>query len=360
MLLLLLLLLAGGCGSGPEQGTRGVPPVVSGVTLQAVASVAVPEELEVLGTVRAKHGATLAARISGTVREVRVTAGDRVSRGQLLLELEAAERSAGAAAAAAGVEEARQGVEEARSRRDMARITHERYEKLLHEQAVTRQEFDQRRTERTVAEQSLARAEARLERALEDSRAAATVAGHARIVSPVAGVVTARPAEPGMTVFPGTPLVTVEEGGDYRLEVNVPEALLATVKVGDTVRVALEGAAAMATGRVVEVAPAVDPASRTFPVKISLSAAGVTSGAYGRAWFATGSRSGILVPPAAVFERGALTAVWVVNAERIARMRLVKTGRTVDGRVEVLAGLSAGEQVVVAGGEKVTAGARIQ
>jgi multidrug efflux pump subunit AcrA (membrane-fusion protein) len=68
----------------------------------------------------------------------------------------------------------------------------------------------------------------------------------------------------------------------------------------------------------------------------------------------------MVVPASAVFERGALTAVWVVSPEKIARMRLVKTGRSIGDTVEILSGLSDGEQLVVAGGEKVTDGARIE
>jgi RND family efflux transporter MFP subunit len=360
-ILLLLAALLGGCGGdGPEKGKPATAAVVTGVTVQSVAAAAMQEELEVLGTVQAENGAVVAARIAGTVKSVRVKAGDRVARGQLLLELDGLESRAGSAAADAGIDEAQQALGEARSRRELARITYGRYEKLLQEQAVTRQEFDQRRTEQAVAEQAFTRAEARLVRAKEEAKGASAVAGHARITSPLAGLVTSRPAELGMTVFPGTVLVTVEEGGAYRLQVNAPESLQRKVKLGDSVRVALEGYPATVTGRVVEAAPAVDPASRTFPVKISLAAPGISSGAYGRAWFATGSRDGIMVPTSAVFERGALTAVWVVAPDKTARMRLVKTGRTMGDTVEILSGLSAGEQVVVTGGEKVTDGARIE
>jgi RND family efflux transporter MFP subunit len=358
--MLLAALLAACGGKEADKGKGGAPAVVSGVAVQQVARVAVPEELEVLGTVRARNGAAIAARISGTVKGVRVKSGDRVTAGQLLLELEALESTAGAAAAVAAISEAEQGVAEARSRRDIARITHERYEKLLQEQAVTRQEYDVKQTERALADQGLSRAEAGLARAREEAKVAASVAGHARIISPLSGVVTARPAEVGMTVFPGTPLVSVEEGGEYRLEVNVPESLLRKVKPGDSVRVALEGGSVAGMARVVEVVPTVDPGSRTFPVKIAVTASGTTSGAYGRAWFATGSRTGMVVPASAVFERGALTAVWVVSPEKIARMRLVKTGRSIGDTVEILSGLSDGEQLVVAGGEKVTDGARIE
>jgi multidrug efflux pump subunit AcrA (membrane-fusion protein) len=67
-----------------------------------------------------------------------------------------------------------------------------------------------------------------------------------------------------------------------------------------------------------------------------------------------------MVPRQAVFERGALTAVWVVDAGKVARMRLVKPGRMLGDKVEILSGLSAGEKVVVGGVEKVSDGANVE
>jgi RND family efflux transporter MFP subunit len=359
--LLAVLTVVSGCGRKPgEPGAGAAAPAVRGVTVRPVIGGTLPEELEAVGTVQAKTRAVLAARVAGTVTRVHVREGDRVTNGQLLAELEAAEGLAGAAAAAAAVTEAQQGVEEARSRKALADVTFARYDQLFQEQAVTRQEFDVRRTERDVADQGVARAEARLGQAREQAKAAGAVAGYSRVTTPVAGVVVAKTAEPGQTVFPGMPLATVEADGEYRLAVNVPAALLGKVAVGSDLRVAVDGAAGPARGRVVEVVPTVEPASRTFVVKVAVSGAGLRSGAYGRAWFPVGSRPAMLMPKGALFERGALVAVWVVGQDRTARMRLVKAGRTVGDQVEVLAGLSAGEQVVVAGGEKVSDGARIE
>ena len=62
----------------------------------------------------------------------------------------------------------------------------------------------------------------------------------------------------------------------------------------------------------------------------------------------------------AVIERGNLTSVWVVDSQNVARMRLVKPGKTIGDRVEILSGLSAGERVVVSGAEKVSEGAKVE
>jgi RND family efflux transporter MFP subunit len=360
LLLAVALTAVSGCGrKTPEGGGREAVPAVTGVALRDIREEAIADNLTAVGTVKARNAAAIAARISGTITTVSVKEGDRVPKGKLLLTIDAAESTAGAAGAQAAVEEAQRGVEEAQARKNLADTTFARYQKLLQEQAVTRQEFDGRQMERDVAAQGLARANARLAQAREGARAAVAVAGYTRVTAPLAGLVTSKSAEPGMTVFPGTPLVTIEEEGHFRLEAQAPESLLGKVKPGDSVRVVVDGIGEMA-GKIAEVAAAAEPASRTLTVKIDIDAKGLHSGIFGRASFPVGTRQGLLVPKGAVIERGALTSVWVAGKENIVRMRLVKTGEAVGDRIEVLSGLSAGERVVVGGAEKVVDGCKIE
>ena len=258
-----------------------------------------------------------------------------VGRGKLLVTLEAAESSAQASAAAAQVAEAERALDEARARKRLADATYERYANLFKDEAVTRQEMDNRRADRDVAEQGVERATARLTASRENARAAGVVAGYTRIVSPLAGVVTAKQVENGMTVFPGTPLVTIEGDGGRRLEASVPESLAGRVRLGQRVPVTIDGAGLSLEGQVVEIVPAADPASRTFTVKVDLAGAGIRSGMFGRAFIATGQRQGILVPKSAVMERGALSSVWTLDQGNVARLRLVKTGKPLGDRIEI-------------------------
>ncbi|MFZ3207841.1 MAG: efflux RND transporter periplasmic adaptor subunit, partial [Geobacteraceae bacterium] len=197
-------------------------------------------------------------------------------------------------------------------------------------------------------------------RAVESSRAAGAVAGYTRITAPLTGIVTVKAVDLGMSVFPGMPLMTVEEEGNYRLEVAAPDSLSGKIKQGITVLVKIDGLAEGLTGQVVAVAPTSDPSSRTFTVKLGVADKGVRSGMYGKALFPVGERQGLFVPKSAVMDRGTLTAIWVVDRENIARLRLVKTGKTISDRVEVLAGLIAGERIVTGGSEKVVDGARVE
>ncbi|WP_243374330.1 efflux RND transporter periplasmic adaptor subunit [Geotalea sp. SG265] len=355
----LVMMLASGCSKEKEAAKEGPGPVVSGLTVEKIVTTVVPDQLEAVGAVRPRNTAQIAARIAGTVTSMKIREGDRVSKGMLLVTLASAETAANAAGARAAVEQALQGVEEARSRKQFADVTFDRYRKLLQEEAVTRQEYDGRLAEKEVAGRSLARAEAALVAAREGARGASSLAGYGRIQAPISGVVVNKAADVGMTVFPGMQLLTIEEQGAYRLEVAAPESLLGKIKAGDRIPVTLEGAPAVKSGVVEEVVPAVDRATRTFIVKIGVADKGLRSGSYGNARFTLGSREGLLVARNAVITQGALTSVWVVGRDAVVRMRIVKTGKQVGDKVEILAGLAPGEAVVTSGVEKIVEGARV-
>ena len=358
MALLVFSLVTTGCGE-KRRSTETAAPVVKGAALELARVTDIQDMVEAVGTVKARNSAQIAARIPGTVRAVLVREGDRVGRGRLLLTIDAAESLAGAAGAQASVEEAHRALEEALSRQSLAEVTWQRFNNLYQEQAATRQELDARTAERDMARQGVARARARISLAREALRAAGAVAGYTKVTAPISGVVTGKNVDLGMTVFPGTPLMTVEESDAFRLEAAAPETLFGKVRPGDVVAVEVTGAPPM-HGRVAGVVPSADPLSRTFTVKIDIAGSGLRSGTFGKAAFAVGAHRGILVSRSAVFERGALTAVWAVGSDRIARMRLVRIGKTAGDKVEVISGLAEGENVVIAGVDKVVDGARIE
>ena len=357
--LLSSILLTTGC-SREQQHQAVEPPVITGVTVEKLAATPFADHFPAPGTIRAAVAAQMAARIAGTVDAVHVHDGERVARGRLLVSIRSEEALSGASGAAAAVEEAARGVEEAEARLKLAEDTFKRFEILYKEQAVTRHEFDVRRTERDVAVQGVSRAEARLLQTREQAKAAGALAGYTKIHAPFAGIITAKTVERGATVFPGMPLLTVEEEGRYRFEAAIPDLLSAKVKIGDAIGMTVEGLDGEIRGQVTEIAAVADPVTRTRLIKMDLRSKGLRSGLFGRASIPAGSGTGISIPAAAVIERGMLTSVWIVGDDSISRMRLVKIGRTLGDRVEILSGLSEGERVVTDGVEKVVEGARIK
>ena len=194
----------------------------------------------------------------------------------------------------------------------------------------------------------MAEAKASVDSAAAGASVADVAASYATLSAPFDGVVTDKSVDPGNMASPGMPLVTVEDDRAFRLEVRLDESRAAFAHVGDEVTVTLDAAASPLTGRVAEVERMLDPGSHDFLVKIDLPAGtALRSGMYARAVFRGPARTGLAVPDAAVVRQGQLTSVFVVGADNHARLRLVNASEPVAGTVEVRAGLTAGERVVV-------------
>ena len=175
---------------------------------------------------------------------------------------------------------------------------------------------------------------------------------HTRILSPVDGIVTSKPADIGLMASPGSHLMTVEDGSLYRLEALVEESRVGRIRLGDPVSVSIDalGQESMA-GRVSEIVPALDPASRSTIVRIDLpnpgSSPALRTGLFGQVQYRMGTWLALTVPAQSVLERGQLTFVYVLDPSKTARMRLIQTGRRYGERIEVLSGLSQGDQVIL-------------
>lgn len=362
-ILLIVALSAAGCSNKDDAGKAESAPVtvVKGAATEVVKNAPVPELLDVVGSVRARTSAVVSPRIPGSIIVLRVREGDRVQKGQLLAQLDAQENQATAAVATAAIDEVSRGLDEALARQKLSDTTFDRYQNLLKEQAITRQEFDVRQTEKDVAAQGVARAESRLRQARAGAVAANTMSSYTRIIAPISGVIVSKQADLGATVFPGQPLMTIEDEGDYQLELALPENMAPRVRLGSPLQVTLDALGSSFAAKVTEIVPATDPASRTFIVKVALSQKGLKSGMFGRGAISLGTTvNSITVPKKAVVERGALTSVWTLSKENYAGMRIVKVGRQTGERVEILSGLSDGDRVVVTDIEKVTEGAKVE
>jgi multidrug efflux system membrane fusion protein len=360
LILILSLIAAGlslGCGSDEHaQGPAG--PVVGGVTTETVRLQPMPDLYEAVGTVRSATTSVLGAQISGTVRQILVQAGDHVRRGQLLAVLDDRTPRAQLGVARAGVEEAAQGLAEieqaleaARAEQAFAEATFRRYQGLLDKNSLSRQEYEgaEARSKAAAAnvralESKKKGTEARQEQAQAQHDSAETVYSYSHVISPINGIVTAKSVDAGTLVMPGTPLFTVEDTSRYRLEASLPEQFLSKAKVGEEVAVQLEERKMQ--GRVGEIVPAADVASRTFLVKIDLPGdCACRSGQYGKALFPVGEQKRLVVPRRALVEYGALEGVYTVNAEGGVEYRLVKTGKSFGENVEILSGLAEGDRV---------------
>ena len=337
-----------GCSS---QGSvsAAAPEVVRGVPMLQVRMEAVPDAVTVSGTVQPETTAQIAPRIVGTVESISVTEGSTVRAGQVLARIDTAQAQQALQQAQAAARAAQQNVAAAQSAQSLAAATLQRYELLRARKSVSAQEYDEVLQHKQAAQAQLEAAQANAAQAAAAVAQAQTIAAYASVSAPFAGIITRRWADPGAMAMPGTPLFTLESAGPLHLEVNVDERDRNWLRTGESVPVQIDGVEPAMQGRVLQIYPAADGASRSITVKIGLPASpSLRSGLYGSAQFSRGSVQGILVPQTAIMRQGNLAALYVAGADGIVHLRYVTLGQTVQNQAVVLSGLAAGETVVAA------------
>jgi RND family efflux transporter MFP subunit len=297
----------------------------------------------------------------GTIVDIRVHEGDRVQSGQVLATIDDAQPHSGADQAAAAVTAAEKEVSAADFELALARATLNRYQQLYEKKSVSPQEFDEIKARYQTAEARHDVALAGESQAAAASTQARTSLGYTHIRAPFSGVITEKKADVGTLTSPGMPIFTIEDTRDYRLEVAVDEDELRFVRTGLVTPVTIDALGnVQLSGKVVQIVPAVDPASRSFLVKVELPAdACLRSGLFGRVRFPRGEQLALLIPRTALVERGQLQGVYVLEANQIARLRYITLGKSDGENFEVLSGLQNGDRFVAAPGDGEFDGKRI-
>ncbi len=349
-----------GCSSNTPV-TPAAPETVSGVSVIAAQSATVPDWLEAVGTVRAAQTTQVASQTMGNIVEVRAQEGDRVQSGQVLAVIDDAQPRAAVEQSAAAVTAAQKEVSAADTDLALAQSTLKRYQELFDKKSLSPQEFDEIKTRRQAAEARRDMAQASEAQAAAALTQARTTLANSQVRAPFAGVVTEKKADAGTFASPGAPLFTLEDTRRYRLDATVDENDLHLVRAGQTVPVRLDSVeGAEFQGRVAQIVPGADPASRSFTVKVELPAdARLHSGLFGRARFRRGTRSALLIPRTTIVERGQLRGVFVVDANKIAQLRYVTLGNASGDTVEILSGLQDGEKLVAAPGDRELSGKQV-
>ncbi|MDA8129443.1 MAG: efflux RND transporter periplasmic adaptor subunit [Betaproteobacteria bacterium] len=342
--------LMNGCGKHESSETQAAP---AGRTVSAEVQVVKQAPLNVRaeapGSVVSQDQIQVASRLMGYIREIKVQEGQTVKAGQLLFVVDPSDIQAQA-------NEARAGLAQAEAALADAKLDYERFGALYKEEAIPKAQWDKIRLQYQVAQQQVAAARAGLGMATGQMR-------YASVVAPINGVVTQKMANAGDLATPGRPVLVIESLKKLQVRTQVGSDVYARIRVGDKVSIVRDdddATQAPIVGVIAQVVPAADPASHSHLVKIDLPAdSGLSSGSFVRAGFSVGSRSGIRVPAAALAERAGITGVFVVDAQGIARYRMVRTGAAEAGEVEILSGLNPGERVVVSSVDQLENGDKV-
>ena len=337
--------------------------------------------IEATGTLAAQDQVQLAMKVTGRIAEITVDLGDRVTKGQVIARLETTDLRLGVEQAKAALQQARTRlglpadggnnkvdingaplVMQAKATLNEAKLSRNRAQQLFDFKLIARSDYDS-----AVATYQVA--EARYEDALEEIRNRQAVLAQrqsefalaeqrladATLRSPLDGAVMERQASAGQYLAAGAPVVSVVRMHPLRLRLRIPERAAADVRIGQAVKIYVDGDVDEHFGRVARLSPSIDEGNRTLLVEAEIAneRGSLRPGTFARAELITASdRPAVFAPANAIVTFAGLEKVIVVEDGKSVE-KLVKTGQRDGEKVEITEGLNAGDQVIVRPGNLV-------
>jgi membrane fusion protein, multidrug efflux system len=332
LLALAALSLVAACGekAPPPDAAQSGPRLVRAMKVGAGETAS---EYRYSGEVRSRHETQLAFRIGGKIIARLVDAGAQVKAGQPLARLDPAD--------------AQLAVTQADANRTLAEAELKRTQELRQKNFISQAALD---AKESVAKTTVAQA-----------RLAQNQAAYTTLAADAPGVIAAVFAEPGQVVGAGQAVFRVARDGEREVAIAIPESRLASLKVGDPATVELWAGKAY-QGRLRELTPMADAASRTFAARVAIldAAADLPLGMTATVSFARADSVKIIVPLAAILQQGDKAAVWVIGADGALTQRPIDIERYADSGAVLKAGLNVGETIVAAGAYKLVAGEKVR
>ena len=294
-----------------------------------------PLEFRLDGVVEARRQATLSAEVAGKVEAVFFDVDDFVNKGDVVVRIRDREYRA-------QLEIARAALEEARARQQELQLDFDRNQGLLEQKLISQAVFDR-------SSASLKAARARTDSAAADLERSEEQLAHTVVRAPYSGVVVERHVEPGESTQPGQAFMTGYAPDQLRVSVNVPQSVISRLREQRRARVILlEDGRSLDVERIT-IHPFADPQNHSFPVRLDLpsSQRDIYPGMLVKVALTVGESSRLLVPSKALVTRSEINALYLRDDNGRLSFRQVRTGRSFGDEVEILAGLDAGETVVL-------------
>lgn len=337
------------CGAPPPSAPFEMPPVP--VELVALEPQPVEQIGEFLGTIKSRRSTTIQPQAEGFITRILVSSGARVGPGTALFEIDATTQRAAVASL-----EAQQASREADV--TYARQQAERTRSLLEVDAVSQQEYEQAATQQKTAEAQLQSVEDQIQQQQAEL-------DYHRVATPTRGVVGDVPVRVGDRVTRSTVLMTLEDNAALEVYINVPVQDVVRLKLGLPLRIVSDAGETLGTSELSFVASSVDDATQTVLVKAPVAAGGVAllADQFMRVQIVWNTEPRLMLPVVAVQRINNQYFAFVaedVDGGLIARQRSVTLGPIAGSSYTVLAGLDAGDRLVLAGTQKIGDGAPVQ
>jgi len=338
-MVLLLVFMEGGFNDKvvPGQTQSQTDSSLAGYQTVRVEQKQLDDMLSWPGTVHSRTVANIAPKMTARIIEIKVNAGDKVKKGDLIAKLDERDIHAQEHAAQAGLAGAM-------AQAERAKADEQRIKSLYSKEAATRQNYD-------VVVAAAKQAQAAASQAASTANEVKTHLDDTSLRAPFDGIVVKRLQEPGDMGLPGVPVISMQTTQGLRFEAAVPANCASHYQTGLGVNVRIDTLGQKLTGQIDEITPEIDPQTRTQLIKVALPATdGLQPGQYGWLEQACSQHEALLIPGNAVQHIGQLDVV-KVSVEGKPVMRHVRIGKTYDDNVEVLSGLHAGETVLISTGE---------
>jgi RND family efflux transporter MFP subunit len=330
----------------PAVAQEGPPPAL--VVTAPVVAESITETVELPGTVRPIRDSLVASEVAGRVASRAVENGDRVSKGQVLIRLDATRLLK-------DLDRVRAELDDVEAQLELALIQERRALDLYDQEILSQGEMDEAVARRQSLEGRASATEARIA-SIEDDIA------RTRIRAPFAGVVTEVHTEVGEWIETGGRVIRLADLGTVEIRLEVPESYYVRLTVGTVAPAVVDALPDLPLdGTIFAVVPHADRDARTFPVVVRAANPDgrVGAGMLVRVTLTlTGGEEALLIPKDAVLRQAQHEIVFVAEGETV-RAVTVRTGRAMGSRVEVEGDLAAGDSVVVRGNERLSPGQRI-
>jgi RND family efflux transporter MFP subunit len=358
--------------------TRDTAVQVHVATVTAIGSGGSTSVLDATGYVTARRMATVSSKITGKVRDIRIEEGQHVEAGQIMATLDPVDADAQRQLARSQVAAARSQIGSVRAQLRQAEADAVRYQELAARKLVARSQFDQVIAQRDSLRAQLDTAQRNVQVATDEERIADNGVDNTVVRAPFAGVIIDKAAQPGEIVSPlsagggftRTGIGTVVDMDSLEVEVDVNESYIGRVQPKMPVEAVLNAYPDWKIpGEVIAIIPTADRSKATVKVRIALDTkdARIVPDMGVRVSFlekaqpagATAAKPGVLAPAAAIVSVDGADVAFVVEANKVSR-RTLTLGRTLGDDREVLAGLAAGDAVVLAPPATLANGARVR
>jgi len=338
-----------GCGSDEKQAvdnTEAVPVTIADVDMGDSSTI-----LAGSGQIKAVNSATLSTRMMGHVESLPVKIGQKVNKGDLLISINNVDLRAKKAQVEASITEAQVAFNNAKK-------DYERFQNLFNENSASQKELDDMTARYEMAK-------ARLEAANQMKNEVNSQFAYANIRAPFSGVVTNTYIDEGDMANPGVPLVSMESPGGFEVEAKVAENNISAIEVGTKAQILVKALDTTITGKVSELSASAQNTGGQYVMKVLMdkTEAKILSGMYATVRLEAENESDgktvVTVPSEALVHKGQLTGVYTLGQDNVALLRWLRLGEKSGSEVEVISGLSKGDQYIVSAEGKLYNGAKV-